>query len=122
MHTHMEKPKPQDCINLLNRQDQCTIFQLRTGHTKLNYHLNRFNPQHAPLCRNCSHPYETTSHVLFDCQATKELRRKTCLKRDFCHGVNEKNLVLQVFNILPPKFFWEDFRSFQNFLHLGLRR
>ena len=76
MHTHMEKPMPKDCINLLNRQDQCTIFQLRTGHTKLNFHLNRFNPQHPPMCRNCSHPYETVSHVLFECQATKELRRK----------------------------------------------
>ena len=61
MYTYVEKPKPKDGINFLNRKDQCTIFQLRTGHTKLNFHLNRFNPQHPPLCRNCNSPYETTT-------------------------------------------------------------
>ena len=76
MYTYVEKPKPKDGINFLNRKDQCTIFQLRTGHTKLNFHLNRFNPQHIPNCRNCDSPYETTNHVLFECQATKELRKE----------------------------------------------
>ena len=76
MYCYVEKPKSTDNINSLNRQDQCTIFQLRTGHTKLNNHLNRFNPQHPPLCRNCNFPYETTTHVLFECQATKNLRLK----------------------------------------------
>ena len=76
MYTYVEKPKPKDGINFLNRKDQCTIFQLRTGHTKLNFHLNRFNPQHPPLCRNCNSPYETTNHVLFECQATQELRKE----------------------------------------------
>ena len=60
MFTYVDKPKPKDSINVLNRKDQSTIFQLRTGHTKLNFHLNRFNPQHLPLCRNCDSPYETT--------------------------------------------------------------
>ena len=76
MFTYVDKPKPKDSINVLNRKDQSTIFQLRTGHTKLNFHLNRFNPQHLPLCRNCDSPYETTNHVLFECQATQELRKE----------------------------------------------
>ena len=76
MYTYMDKPKPKDSINFLNRHEQCTIFQLRTGHSKLNLHINRFNPQHPPLCRNCDHPYEGTHHVLFECQATKDLRKE----------------------------------------------
>ncbi|BFZ15959.1 hypothetical protein BsWGS_18998 [Bradybaena similaris] len=40
------------------------IFQFQTGHARINWHLNHINPQHAPLCRHCSHPYETTNHLL----------------------------------------------------------
>ena len=76
MFSKMAKPMPKDSINLLPRQDQSLIFQLRTGHAPLNLHLNRINPQHLPLCRNCDHPYESTTHVLFYCQATKSLRKE----------------------------------------------
>ena len=57
MYAEMTKPNLSDAINNLNRQDQCTIFQFRTGHCKLNYHINRINPE---LCRNCLCPYGTT--------------------------------------------------------------
>ena len=76
MFSNMAKPMPKDSINLLPRQDQSLIFQLRTGHAPLNLHLNRINPQHLPLCRNCDNPYESTAHVLFDCQATESLRKE----------------------------------------------
>ena len=76
MFSNMAKPMPKDSINLLPRQDQSLIFQLRTGHAPLNLHLNRINPQHLPICRNCDYPYESTAHVLFDCQATKSLRKE----------------------------------------------
>ena len=76
MYAEMTKPNLSDAINNLNRQDQCTIFQFRTGHCKLNYHINRFNPEHPPLCRNCPSPYESVHHVLFDCQALQEIRNK----------------------------------------------
>ena len=76
MYKEMTKPHKDDPINLLTRENQCTIFQFRTGHCKLNYHLNRFNPQHPPMCRNCHHPYETVHHVLFDCQVLRESRSK----------------------------------------------
>ena len=76
MFSNMAKPMPKDSINLLPRQDQSLIFQLRTGHAPLNLHLNRINPQHLPICRNCDYPYESTAHVLFDCQTTKSLRKE----------------------------------------------
>ena len=75
MYNHMSKPVKDDPINHLPRPDQCNIFQFRTGHSKLNSHINRFNPLHPPLCRRCMHPYETVHHVLFDCQPMREARK-----------------------------------------------
>ena len=49
VYTEMVKQNPKDNIGQMHRADQCTIFQLRTGHNKLNYHLNKLNPQH-PHC------------------------------------------------------------------------
>ena len=76
MYSEMDKPRLEDKINNLSRSDQCIIFQFRTGHSKLNNHLNRFNPEHPPLCRNCDHPYETVHHVLFDCQKLQHYRKE----------------------------------------------
>ena len=59
----MNKPNEKDSINTLIRADQSLIFKLRTGHVKLNAHLNRINSMHPPNCRNCNHPYENTKHV-----------------------------------------------------------
>ena len=75
VYREMTKPNPRDNINRLKRHEQSIIFQLRTGHTRLNYHLNRFNPMHPPLCRNCSYPYETVEHVLFHCPSLKTARK-----------------------------------------------
>ena len=72
----MSRPKSNDNINFLNRLDQRTIFHLRTGHRKTNAHLNRIDPAHPPLCRNCTHPYETTRHILFECPKLVNERRK----------------------------------------------
>ena len=72
----LKEPNPKDNINSLSRKEQSAIFQLRTGHSKLNYHLNRFDPIHPPHCRNCTHPYETTEHVLFECLGLKKDREK----------------------------------------------
>ena len=76
MFNEMDKPTKLDPLNQLNREDQSLIFQFRTGHCKLNKHLNRINPQRIPSCRNCNNPYESVSHVLFDCQKLKELRKE----------------------------------------------
>ena len=75
MFQEMTKPNPHDPINTLCRKDQSTIFQLRTGHTKFNAHLNRINPQVAPVCRGCDFAYETVHHVLFDCKRMSKYRK-----------------------------------------------
>ena len=76
MYQEMSKPSRNDPINYLDRADQCLIFRLRTGHIQLNAHLNRTNPTHEPHCRNCSHPYETVSHVLFECPRLLDERKR----------------------------------------------
>ena len=75
MFQEMSQPKRKDTINHLSRKDQSLIFQFRTGHSRVNNHLNRFNPQHPPLCRHCPHPYETTIHLLLECPALRNNRR-----------------------------------------------
>jgi ribonuclease HI len=77
MYSEMNKPKPNDTINTLCRADQCTIFQLRTGHGKLNHYWNRLDASCPPLCRNCPYPYETTKHMLLECPGLVEARKKT---------------------------------------------
>lgn len=75
MYREMSGPNPKDNINFLKRADQSAIFQLRTGHSKLNFDLNRFDPCYPPHCRNCIHPYETIHHVLFECPGLRESRK-----------------------------------------------
>ena len=72
----MKEPNPKDNINSLSRKHQSAIFQLRTGHSKFNFKLNRFDPLYTPLCRNCTHPYETTEHVLFECPGLRKEREQ----------------------------------------------
>ena len=74
--SEMTKPNSKDSINKLNRADQCLIFQLRTGHSRLNFHLNRINPLNPPNCRNCNAPYETTKHVLLECTGSRALQKE----------------------------------------------
>ncbi|MCG8431297.1 MAG: hypothetical protein MJA29_09010, partial [Candidatus Omnitrophica bacterium] len=76
MHKHMNRPKRNDKINTLKREQQSLIFQLRTGHSKLNYHLNRINPTIPANCRNCPHPCETVEHVLFECPKLQQIRQR----------------------------------------------
>ena len=76
MFNHMTTPQPKDNINTLKRRDQVIIFRLRTMHIPLNAHLNRINPEIAPLCPLCPQPYETVQHHLFDCPALADLREE----------------------------------------------
>ena len=76
MFDNMTKPCKKDPINSLKRKNQCTIFQFRTGHCRLNLHLNRLNPVHLPICRNCGDPYESVNHVLFHCQPLQIIRER----------------------------------------------
>ena len=69
------RPQPKDDLNGLCRRSQSLIFQFRTGHAPVNYHLNRIKPGHEPMCRHCHYPYETVDHILFDCPQLQHLRK-----------------------------------------------
>jgi len=47
-------------INLLNKKDDSLLFQLRTGHLR----LNRNNPNRVAHCRNC-HLFSETVKPMF---------------------------------------------------------
>ena len=69
-------PNAKDAIHDLKRKDQCNVYRLRTGHSLLNMHRNRLDPQAPPHCRHCSHPYETVEHHLFHCSKLRDIREK----------------------------------------------
>ena len=72
----MTTPKPHDDINKLERREQVAIFRLRTQHTLLNAHINRFQPEKEPHCPLCSYVYETVPHFLFHCPSLDDLRTR----------------------------------------------
>ena len=72
----MNRTKSKDNIRCLQRKDQVIIFRLRTQHVPLNYHLNRINPQHPPMCLLCDHVYETAEHLLLKCDKLQDLRQQ----------------------------------------------
>ena len=69
-------PNAKDPIHDLKRKNQCNVYRLRTGHSLLNMHRNRLDPQAPPHCRHCPHPYETVEHHLFHCSKLRDLRKK----------------------------------------------
>ena len=47
-----------------------------TGHTNLNYHLNKIGIVNEPTCRKCGLEPETARHFICTCPAYKNLRTK----------------------------------------------
>ncbi|GFR68164.1 ribonuclease H [Elysia marginata] len=76
LFTYMPTPNPKDSINSLERRDQVIIFRLRTHHAPVNAHLNRIQPMTPPVCHFCDAPYETTTHLLFQCTSLQDLREE----------------------------------------------
>ena len=76
VYNHMNMVKPKDSIHALERRYQTAIFRLRTEHIPLNFHLNRMNPEHPPMCLLCDYAYETVHHLLFQCPGLQDLRQK----------------------------------------------
>ncbi|GFR83552.1 ribonuclease H1 [Elysia marginata] len=64
VYKYMNSLKTNDNIQTISRKEQVTIFRLRIQHVPLNYHLNRINPQHPPMCPLCNDQLETTDHLL----------------------------------------------------------
>ena len=55
MFMHMATPNPNDHINTLSREEQVTIFRLRSQHVPLNSHLKRIGvvtDSRCPLCNS----------------------------------------------------------------------
>jgi len=73
---HMASPNPKDEINKLKRNEQTTIFRLRSEHIQLNSHLKRIGVKASSECPLCSCPEETVQHHLFECTALDDLRRE----------------------------------------------
>ena len=72
--THMTTPNPRDSINLLKREEQVTIFRLRSGHVPLNAHLKRIGAIADSGCPLCPCAEETVAHHLFVCRQLDDLR------------------------------------------------
>ena len=63
-----------DDYHLLNRQEQVTIFRLRTGHNRLRNHMfSKFKIGETALC-TCGQEPQTTEHVLQTCPGLDTLR------------------------------------------------
>ena len=75
-YNHMPSPNPNDNINQIKRNEQVTIFRLRSGHAPLNKHLSRIGVKDNPLCPLCGVHEETVNHHLFECFALTDLRRE----------------------------------------------
>ena len=61
---------------MLNRREQVIIFRLRTGHNRLNAHMNRLKLVRSSQC-NCGTDIQTAEHVLNHCPVFTELRDAT---------------------------------------------
>jgi hypothetical protein len=60
-------PQQQDSYHQLTRSDQTTIFRLRTGHNRLNQHLNSHENIPSPMC-SCGETEQDTAHILQTCK------------------------------------------------------
>ena len=73
-HKHPRYNKA-DPYYLLTRREQVTVFRLRTGHNRLNYHLySKLRIGHTEQCP-CVTGSQTTEHLLQSCPTYEPLRK-----------------------------------------------
>ena len=73
-HKHPRYNKA-DPYYLLTRREQVTVFRLRTGHNRLNYHLySKLRIGHTEQCP-CGTGSQTTEHLLQFCPTYQPLRK-----------------------------------------------
>ena len=73
-HKHPRYNKA-DPYYLLTRWEQVTVFRLRTGHNRLNYHLySKLRIGHTEQCP-CGTGSQTTEHLLQSCPTYEPLRK-----------------------------------------------
>jgi hypothetical protein len=69
-------PQQQDSYHQLTRSNQTTICRLRTGHNRLNQHLNRvMKIIPSPMC-SCGEVEQDTAHILQTCRNHQALREE----------------------------------------------
>ena len=74
--TLFRTPQSTDSYHQLTRQEQVIIFRLRTGHNRLNCHMNkRFRLAPSPRCP-CGEADQTAEHVLQECGDYRPLRAR----------------------------------------------
>ncbi|XP_056000382.1 uncharacterized protein LOC125675120 [Ostrea edulis] len=70
------KSKHQDSYHHLSRPEQTVIFRLRTGHNRLNKHLNRvMKVVPSPMCP-CGEAEQDTTHILQTCKNHQALGQR----------------------------------------------
>ena len=73
-HEHPQHNKA-DFYYLLTRQEQATVFRLRPGQNRLNYHLySKLHIGHSEQCP-CGTGSQTTEHLLQSCLIYEPLRK-----------------------------------------------
>ena len=83
-----------DSLHKLNRTEQVILFQLRTGHNRLNAHMyNKFKDGESEMCP-CNADIMTAEHLLQHCRPHDATRRDTwpdsTLLRDKLYGNREE--------------------------------
>ncbi|XP_056006907.1 uncharacterized protein LOC125665371 [Ostrea edulis] len=68
------KSKHQDSYHHLSRPEQTVIFRLRTGHNRLNKHLNRVMKVVPSRMCPCGEAEQDTTHILQTCKNHQTLR------------------------------------------------
>ena len=64
-------------ISKMSRRNAMYATQIITGHNSLQRHLNiMFQDEEPPECRKCRLEPETVEHVVKNCPAYKDIRRK----------------------------------------------
>ena len=66
----------QDALHLLTRNQQTTIFRLRTGHCRLKAHMRRIGVAESAGCE-CGEGDQTPEHILQDCPRLSKQRLQT---------------------------------------------
>jgi hypothetical protein len=74
--SQFKTPQQQDSYHQLTRSDQTTIFRLRTGHNRLNQHLNRVMKIIPSLMCSCGEAEQDTFHILQTCKNHQALREE----------------------------------------------
>ena len=75
---HSDYSMEKDAMHSMEREQQKTIFRLRTGHGCLRAHLHKQGKTDSPYC-NCGPLAQTPRHVLQDCLSLMDFEKRSSL-------------------------------------------